>query len=439
MAVMSGDSEVTPWSLPAGRLGSRAVFGVGAAALVASFYIGTADITIATRMGALFGFDLWWTYFVLGLAGWSLMDMSVRYYLRFGRTPLALFKELHPLLAIYLFVTVVVTTILGAYSQWNACAHVLGGLVPALSPEVGGAIACGAALLFLSWGVYQRLEVLFAFALLALVSLFAFAAIASDAPWRDAPAGLIPSAPPEEGREEWLGLIQSNAGSLINAWLILIYPYTMLEKGWFSTRLPEKLLILKRARLDYALGIAAAGVVALPLMAAAAAVARPFGIVPSNYTEFAALLEPVAGNAATLFFLIGLFLAAWTAGIGWLVCGAYAMLDLGNLPLRMGTRPFRSNLILFGVASVAILVLRVNPFYGIRIFSAFLSVVFPVVAIALAWRVSRPDMGYFRWWPRNARGLVLMALDVFAVVVSIIVGWGISAAEFELLWKLFTT
>ena len=110
------------------------------------------------------------------------------------------------------------------------------------------------------------------------------------------------------------------------------------------------------------------------------------------------------------------------------------MLDLGNLPLRMGTRPFRSNLILFGVASVAILVLRVNPFYGIRIFSALLSVVFPVVAIALVWRVSRPDMGYFRWWPRNARGLVLMALDVFAVVVSIIVGWGISVAELERLW-----
>ena len=430
------ERDVTPWSLRATPLGGGALLGVGAAALVASFYIGTADITIATRMGALFGFDLWWTYFVLGLAGWSLMDMSVRYYLRFGRSPLALFKELHPLLSIYLFVTVVVTTVLGAYSQWNACAHVLGGLFPALPPEVGGAIACGAALVFLGWGVYQRVELVLAFGLVALIVLFALAALASDAPWREAPAGLVPSLPPDGGRDQWLGLIQSNAGSLINAWLILIYPYTMLEKGWFSKVLPEKLRILKRARLDYAVGIAAAGVVALPLIASAAAVARPFGIVPSNYTEFAALLEPVAGNAATVFFLVGLFLAAWTAGVGWLVCGSYAMLDFGNLRLQMGSRPFRVSLVIFGLASVAILVLRVNPFYGIRIFAALLSVVFPVVALALAWRVSRPDMGYFRWWPRNARGLVLMTLDVFAVLVSVLVGWGISVAELERLWGM---
>ena len=62
--------------------------------------------------------------------------------------------------------------------------------------------------------------------------------------------------------------------------------------------------------------------------------------------------------------------------------------------------------------------------------------VLPVVALALVWRVSRADMGYFRWWPRNVQGLVLMAFDSFAVVVSIIVGWGISAPELERLWDL---
>ena len=420
------ERQLTPWSLRTPPLGTRRFFSLGAAALVASFYIGTADITIATRMGSIFGFDLWWTYFVLGLAGWSLMDMSARYYLRFGRTPLSLFKEIHPAMSAYLLVTVVVTTVLGAYSQWNACAHVLGGLFPSLPTELAGSLACAAAILFICWGVYQRIEVLFAFVLFALLALFAFAAVAAGAPWSDAPAGLIPSLPPIEGGDEWRGLIQSNAGSLINAWLILIYPYTLVEKGWFSDRLPEKLTILKRARFDYAIGIAAAGIVALPLMAAAAAVARPFGIVPSNYTEFAALLDPVAGRAATGFFLVGLFLAAWTAGVGWIVCGSYAILDVGNLKLQMRSVPFRISLIVFGIASAAILVLRVNPFYGIRIFAAFLSMVFPIVALALVYRVSRSDMGYFRWWPGNWRGLLLLVLDLFAVVVSLYVGWGIT-------------
>ncbi len=434
-------NEVVPWSRRAPSLPWRAVFGVGAGALVASFYIGTADITIATRMGAVFGFDLWWSYFVLGLAGWSLMDMSVRYYLRFGRTPVSLFKELHPTLAAYLWLTVIVTTTLGAYSQWNACARVFGGLFPSVPIELGGALACVGAIVVLICGVYARLELFFAVALLLLVVLFAAAAAAAsqslgETPWRQAFAGLIPGIPaPTDAAKR---LLQQNAGSLINAWLILIYPYTMLEKGWFSKRLDGKLAILKRSRLDYAVGIAAAGIVALPLMAAAAAVARPFGIVPENYMEFAALLEPVAGSTAALCFPIGLFLAAWTAGIGWLVCGAYAVLDFGNLRLEMRSPPFRAALLIFAASSVAILLLRVNPFYGIRIFSAFLAFVFPVVAIALFWRVSRRDMGYFRSSPRSLHGLVLLALDAFAVVVSIVVGWGITLGELSRLRSLLS-
>ena len=419
-------TDPDPWSLRAKGAGRGAFLRIGAAALVASFYIGTADIVIATRMGAVFGFDLWWSYFVLGLAGWALMDMSVRYYLRFGRTPVTLFKEVHPVLSAYLLVTVIVTTTLGAYSQWNACAHVLSGLLHGLPLEVGGLIAAAAGVGLLLLGAYRRLEVMFVVGLLVLVLLFAVSAVLSGAPWEDAARGLVPRAPPEGKETEWMKLLQRNAGSLINAWLILIYPYTMLEKGWFSDKLPEKVRILGRARFDYAIGIVAAGVVALPLMAAAAAIARPFGIAPNNATEFAALLEPAAGSAATTTFLLGMFLAAWTAGVGWLVCGAYAILDFGNLPLRMRSRPFRWSLVVFGVASAAILVFRVNPFYGIRIFTSLLSVVFPVVALTLAWRVSRPDMGYFRWWPRNVKGAALLVVDLFAVVTSVYVGWGIA-------------
>ncbi|SVD02638.1 uncharacterized protein METZ01_LOCUS355492, partial [marine metagenome] len=156
---------------------------VGAGALVGSFYIGTGDIAIATKMGALFGMDMWWTFFVLGLAGWTLMDMSTRYYLRFGRTPLSIFKEAHPVFSIYLFVTVVVTTTIGAYSQWNTCAHVLGTLNPGIPTEVGGTLAALAATALLLLGVYRRIELFFVLALIVLIGLFAVAAAAADAPW----------------------------------------------------------------------------------------------------------------------------------------------------------------------------------------------------------------------------------------------------------------
>ncbi len=415
-----------PWSAKLPPLSRRALTGIGAGALIGSFYIGTGDIAIATKMGALFGMDMWWTFFVLGLAGWTLMDMSARYYLRFGRTPLSIFKEVHPVFSIYLFVTVVVTTIIGAYSQWNTCAHVLSTINPGIPTEVGGALAGLAATALLVLGVYRRIELFFVFALILLIGLFALAALAADAPWSAAAAGLIPSIPESESdRAEWLGLIQKYAGSMINAWLILIYPYTMIEKGWRSSKPLGQARILQRARWDYGVGIAAAGIVALPVMAAAAAVARPFGIVPENATDLAALLEPLAGSSARLVFLVGFFIAAWTAGIGWMVCGAYAMLDLGNLKVRMESRSFRLAIVLFITASASLLFLRINPVYGIRIFTVLLAVVFPVVALVMVWRISRPDMGYFRWSTASLRGVVVISLDVFALLVSLFVGWGI--------------
>ena len=418
-----------PWSAKLPPLSGRALTGIGAGALVGSFYIGTGDIAIATKMGALFGMDMWWTFFVLGLAGWTLMDMSTRYYLRFGRTPLSIFKEVHPVFSIYLFVTVVVTTIIGAYSQWNTCAHVLGTLNPGIATEVGGTLAALTATALLVLGVYRKVELFFVAALILLIGLFAAAAAAADAPWAEAPAGLLPGIP-ESGRQEWLGLIQQNAGSLINAWLILIYPYTMIEKGWRSTEPLGQALILQRSRWDYGVGIAAAGIVALPVMAAAAAVARPFGIVPENATELAALLEPLAGGSARLLFLAGFFVAAWTAGIGWMVCGAYAMLDLGNIKVRMESRSFRQAILVFVVASASLLFLRINPVYGIRIFTVLLAVVFPVVALVMVWRISRPDMGYFRWSLGSVRGAVVVGLDIFALAVSLFVGWGIMSRFF---------
>jgi Mn2+/Fe2+ NRAMP family transporter len=211
---------------------------------------------------------------------------------------------------------------------------------------------------------------------------------------------------------------------MINAWLILLYPYTMMEKRLYSRSLSGKVDLLHRARWDFGVGVFAAGVVALPLMACAASLARPFGIVPRSYMDLSVLLEPVAGRSSTVLFLGGLFLAAWTSGVGWWVCGAYALCDLMREPIRLNSRPMRTVLILFFIPSVALLLLHIDPVYQIIIFAAFLTLVFPVVGLALLWRITRPDMGYFRWSTKTRRGKIVIALDIFAIAISLYVGAG---------------
>ncbi len=180
--------------------------------------------------------------------------------------------------------------------------------------------------------------------------------------------------------------------------------------------------IHRRARIDYAWGILAAGVVALPLMAAAAAVLKPFGIAPRQYTDFAVLLEPMAGRWSTWLFLVGLFLAAWTAGVGWWICGAYALLDIFNLEIKLDAKPMRICAVLFFIPSTLLLFLRINPIYQMLLFTAFLSLVFPLIGLVLLWRVTRPDMGYFRWSLKTPAGAAVVLVDCFAIAVSVYIG-----------------
>lgn len=420
------DTEAKPWSLRPVRLGPRALLTLGAGSVIAAFYVGTGDVTVATNMGAKFGYRLWWTHFVIGIAAWTLVDMSVRYYLRFGKTPMSLFKDVHPTFTVYMFLAVVVCTTFGSYNQWAACAMVMTGFFPSLPIEAGGIIVASAGLVFLLLGVYERLQRVFVIGLIALILCFFGSALIVGIAWKEAAAGLVPNAP----GEGWFPLFMSNSGSLINAWLILIYPYTMIERKWFSDKLQGKVNILHRARLDYLWGILAAGVIALPLMAAASAVARPFGIVPRGYMDLSILLEPLAGTWSARLFLMGLLLAAWTSGIGWWIGGCYALLDIFNLPIKLDSKPMRVGLVLFFIPSTLLLLLRINPVYQMLIFSAFLAVVFPVIGLVMLWRITRRDMGYFRWSCRSLHGLAIIAADLFAVGLSLYIGWSRIGALF---------
>lgn len=418
---------MAPWSVKPKRLGLKRILCIGGGSLIAAFYIGTGDIAIASSMGAKFGFRLWWTYFVLGIAGWALIDMSVRYFLRFGRTPMTIFKDAHPVFSIYMFLTVIVCTLFGSYSQWNACAMVITGFFPRVPLELGGGLAALTAMLFVFQGMFKRLERVFVVVLMALIGCFFASAVLVGVNWSRALAGLVPQAP--EG--EWHPLFMSNAGSMINAWLILIYPYTLMEKKWFSGKLTEKVNILHRVRFDYAWGILAAGVVALPIMATAQAILKPFAIVPGNPADFSVLLEPVAGRWASSLFLLGLFAAAWTSGVAWWLGGAYALMDIFNLPIRMNSKPMKIIVLLFFLPSVPLLLIRIPPMYQIKVFAAFLAFVFPVVGLVLLWRVTRRDMGYFRWSLRRPGPILLVLADIFAVCLSLYVGWGTGVKVFK--------
>lgn len=152
--------------------------------------------------------------------------------------------------------------------------------------------------------------------------------------------------------------------------------------------------------------------------------------------DLSILLEPLAGKWSTYLFLAGLFVAAWTAGAGWWLCGSYALLDIFNIPIRLDSKPARVCLALFFVPSTALLLLRVNPVYQMLIFSAFLTLVFPIIGLVLLYRITRPDMGPFRWTLRNPRGALIVVADLFAIALSVYVGVWLGWVNFNKVFVL---
>jgi hypothetical protein len=75
-----------------------------------------------------------------------------------------------------------------------------------------------------------------------------------------------------------------------------------------------------------------------------------------------------------------------------------------------------------------LLFLRIDPVFQMLIFSTFLTLVFPIIGLVLLYRVTRRDMGYFRWDWRSPAGAAVIAADVFAMGLSVYIGvwlgWG---------------
>ena len=98
-------------------------------------------------------------------------------------------------------------------------------------------------------------------------------------------------------------------------------------------------------------------------------------------------------------------------------------MDIFNLEIKLDSKPMKVCLVLFWIPSTLLLLLRINPVYQILIFSAFLAVVFPVIGLVLLWRVTRSDMGYFGWSLKSPKGIAIVLADIFAVGLSVYIGW----------------
>jgi len=137
------------------------------------------------------------------------------------------------------------------------------------------------------------------------------------------------------GDKESTFLIAAIMGGAVHITIIVMHTYNLHFREWTYG---EKSL----ARTDTLLSMGVFfGLYSMLLFALSALIFHPMGIIPQKASDIGALLRPLAGQSAELFFSAGLLGAAFTTFLPTVLGGAYILADQIDIPLDDKDRKFR--------------------------------------------------------------------------------------------------
>lgn len=419
MATVSARAEIKPWSLKEGTSFMTRVKDLGPGAFVAATFIGSGDIATGGTAGGAFGFGYWWAYWVTCATAWFCLDVVSRYYVVTGKAGVAMFRSIPKigwLLGLFIGLFGVYYGVGNVTSQFSASAWAVTGMFPGIQYEVAAAVVAVICMTLVWIGDYGIIDKAMSLMLIAIVASFFAAAFATGVNLADAARGLIPAGDPKGG---FANNFQAIAGTNINGAAVLLFAYTLMERGDWPTTLAGKAKFMSFARSNALLGSFGAVAVAFALLGVINQVIYPYGIIPRKPEDFAILIEPVAGPWAIPIFSLGVLAAALSSALGNGMIGAYLTCEyfLGK-PVKSNNIHFKVVYILNALIAGGIVLARIDPIFLKTITSMMNASFFGVVGLVLAYWAGSSKLGYFR----NGSSIPLWALTLLTIGVAGYVG-----------------
>lgn len=378
---------------------------IGPGVLVAAAFIGPGTITICTLAGVNFGYALLWAMLLSVVATVVLQEMAARLGIvtQKGLTSLLRAEIANRMIRTFVLGIILAAIVIGntAYEAGNISGATLGlealfgsgGLV--YYPWIIGGLAF--VLLFI--GSYKVLEKTF-IALVGLMSLsFVITAMLTNASITSIFKGLFTPDIPSGSLLTIVALI----GTTVVPYNLFLHASLVREK-WSSVS------DLSKARKDTLFSVMLGGFVSMAVIIAAAAI--PKGEI-SNALDMAKSLEPLYGNAASLFMGIGLFAAGITSSITAPLAAAYVVNNCFGWNANMKDRRFRMvwmAVLLIGAASLS---LQIRPIEIIQFAQVANGLLLPLIAVILLWMINRKKLMGSN---KNTIGQNLLSLVIIGVV-----------------------
>lgn len=405
---------------------AKSKLSIGPAALVAAAFIGPGTVTVATKAGANFGFDLLWALLFSIIATIILQEMTARLGVVGQRGLGESIRELikHPIAKALSVLLVVSAIIIGnaAYEGGNIAGATLGIQAVWDYSELFGrldivALIIGLIAFAVLWtGKYHLIEK----TLIAVVMLMSFAFLLT----------FVITKPDILALFKGLFVPELPSGSTLTVIALIgttVVPYNLflhsssVKKKWKSAE------DLPQARKDLYISIPFGGLISIAIVSTAASAFFGSQLEVNSATDMARSIEPVFGSFAKVMIAIGLFSAGISSAITAPLASAYALSGLLNLTEDMRSIKFRIIWISILVVGVIVASLGLKPISVIWFAQIANGLLLPIIAIFLLWAMNQPFLGDYKnnGW-KNFLGILV-------VLVTIILGAKSLLAAFELL------
>lgn len=346
---------------------------LGPALITSALVVGPGSLTLASKIGAIYGYQLIWILIVTVIFMMIYTEISMRIGLASNLTFIQLINQ-----------------------KWGKFGGILigvGAFLVTTSFQAGNSIGVGVAfsvitglntqllivlltilgiILLFSKNFYNLLENLM-IGLIALMLLsFIITTVLVKPSVASIASGFIPTIP-----EGSLGLIIALTATSFSIVGAAYQSYLVKEKGWSIKDVNE-------GTKESYFGIFLLGLITLLVMIVGAAVLKPAGIMVDSVNEMGLTLEPLFGSWATIVFMFGLFGAAFSSLIGNATIGGAMLSDgvgFGNSLKDIRVKLMIIAVMLFG--SIIALIFGGAPVNMIVFAQAITIVVVPFIAIAL--------------------------------------------------------
>lgn len=319
---------------------------LGPGIITAALVFGPGSLTITSKLGAIYQYQLLWVLVVAAILMMAFTSMGARIGLATDQSLLDTFRQKWGNWAAWgtgigIFL---VTASFQAGNSVGAGIAFAESFGTSAAPWIAGVAALGITLLFFK-SFYKVLEKVMILMVGIMLISFLITLMVTQPNIGAVLVGLIPSIP--DGSMALVIAIVASSFSIAGAFY---QSYLVQEKGWIKGE-------EKRVINESFVGIIILGTISAMILLSAGAVLHPQGIEVNSATDMGKALEPVYGSWATNLFMLGLFGASFSSLVGNATIGGTLFADALSLGRDLSSRPVRWSIMMIIIIGAAVAII----------------------------------------------------------------------------------